>query len=160
MEKYRYIHFIHCDSEHLNKIISDISENTDTYLAEVEGEKCTTLDDLFFEFKKSFKFPDYFGYNWAAFDECLNDLDWISAKSYALILKDMDEVLPNDKHNFAILIKYLCRATVEWTQGRNYDDFPTPKTAFHLYFHSWKRGEEDLIQRIGDNYCSELRDAE
>ena len=26
---------------------------------------------------KHFEFPDYFGNNWAAFDECINDLDCV-----------------------------------------------------------------------------------
>jgi hypothetical protein len=31
------------------------------------------------------KFPDYFGENWDALDECITDLDWCSAKRYVLI---------------------------------------------------------------------------
>jgi hypothetical protein len=37
------------------------------------------------------KFPDYFGYNWDAFDECITDLDWFSAERYVLIY-DQPEV--------------------------------------------------------------------
>ena len=31
------------------------------------------------------KFPDYFGQNWDALDECITDLDWCSAERYLLI---------------------------------------------------------------------------
>jgi hypothetical protein len=29
------------------------------------------------EFAASFQFPYYFGENWPAFDECINDLSWL-----------------------------------------------------------------------------------
>ena len=37
----------------------------------VRGNKMRRLDDLYNEFAAAFQFPDYFGENWAAFDECL-----------------------------------------------------------------------------------------
>jgi hypothetical protein len=39
------------------------------------GSKMQTLDALFDEFSAAWQFPYYFGYNWAAFDECLSDLN-------------------------------------------------------------------------------------
>jgi hypothetical protein len=37
------------------------------------------------------KFPDYFGHNWDALDECITDLDWCPAARYVLIY-DQPEV--------------------------------------------------------------------
>lgn len=36
-----------------------------------------------------FQFPDYFGFNWDAFDECINDLSWISADSIVVFHTDI-----------------------------------------------------------------------
>ena len=30
-------------------------------------------------------FPAYFGYNWDAFEECVNDLSWVPASGYVLL---------------------------------------------------------------------------
>ena len=37
------------------------------------------------------KFPNYFGYNWDALDECITDLDWCPAERYVL-LYDQPEI--------------------------------------------------------------------
>ena len=37
------------------------------------------------------KFPDYFGHNWDALDECITDLDWCPAERYVLIY-DQSEI--------------------------------------------------------------------
>jgi RNAse (barnase) inhibitor barstar len=134
---------------HLNELITGLSGNKDIYVASVDGKKCDNLDDLFHEFKIAFKFPDYFGYNWAAFDECLNDLDWLDSKAYVLFISDVDIVLKDNEQDFILFLKYLRKAVSEWLEGRQYDDFPTPKTEFHLYLHSSDKNKVALQERIG-----------
>jgi hypothetical protein len=41
----------------------------------VRGRKMTTTAQLYDEFAAALQFPPYFGENWAAFDECLSDMD-------------------------------------------------------------------------------------
>jgi len=38
---------------------------------------CQSRADLFRECARALKFPDYFGGNWDALDECIRDLSWI-----------------------------------------------------------------------------------
>ncbi|WP_292471163.1 barstar family protein [Methanolobus sp.] len=148
MKLNKYIHFIACDADDLDEFIETFSTSNDDYLAEIDGNKCIEIENLYSEFQKTFQFPDYFGCNWAAFDECLNDLDWINAKSYILIVRDMDKILPEDDVSFNLLLKYLRIAVTEWTEGRNYDDFPTKETPFHLYLHSSKENKNELYNRL------------
>lgn len=45
--------------------------------------------DLFLFFSEKLSFPDYFGYNWDAFDECINDLSWLDAERIILWHNDI-----------------------------------------------------------------------
>jgi hypothetical protein len=40
----------------------------------VRGERCINRESLFREWSRSLPFPDYFGNNWDAFDESLNEI--------------------------------------------------------------------------------------
>jgi RNAse (barnase) inhibitor barstar len=109
-----------------------------TYFASIDLSGISSLDDLYKQFIDVFRFPDYFGYNWDAFEECINDLDWLDAKSYILIVKDIEKLkLPENV--IRIFLRILKDAADEWTKGRNYDDFPTPPTPFHIIFVSDKQ---------------------
>jgi RNAse (barnase) inhibitor barstar len=128
----------------LNVMINDLSTflvaiknqlSEKTYIATIDLQHVSSTDDLFSAFADAFRFPDYFGFNWAAFDECINDLEWLSANSYVLVLKNIDKLKINneDKIHF---IRILKNTSEEWKNGRNYDDFPTLPTPFHILFFS------------------------
>ena len=36
-----------------------------------------TSHNVFAFYSKALSFPDYFGWNWDAFDECITDLSWL-----------------------------------------------------------------------------------
>lgn len=41
----------------------------------IDGAHTTTIDSLYRSFAQAWDFPDYFGHNMAAFDDCMRDLD-------------------------------------------------------------------------------------
>ena len=45
--------------------------------------------------------------------------------------------------------KYPSHATVsEWTEGRNYDGYPTPPTPFHVVFQCSNEKKSEVIKRF------------
>lgn len=114
----------------------------------IQGNKCKTLEALFDEFKMAFKFPAYFGYNWNAFDECINDLDWLPYKSYEIYINHFEEILEKDNINFEIFIEVLINTLREWTQGREYDDFPTKPISFKVKINSKNASRDRVLRRL------------
>ena len=49
---------------------------------------------LFEVYADKLKFPGYFGYNWNAFDECINDLSWLNRERIDIYHEDRLENLP------------------------------------------------------------------
>jgi RNAse (barnase) inhibitor barstar len=78
------------------------------------GRKCRTTAGLFAELAEVLEFPDYFGHNWDALEECLADLEWLPAKGYVLVFTDAELILPDDEDEFATLLEVLNDAGEAW----------------------------------------------
>jgi hypothetical protein len=77
----------------------------------------TDLDGRFREFVRGLEFPEYFGWNWPAFAECLNDLAWLPAKSYVLVVIDADRLLIDDIDEVPTLHRHLESAGRRWANS-------------------------------------------
>ena len=62
----------------------------------LDGARMSSQSGLFEEFSASLQFPDYFGSNWNALDECLADLDWLDFPGYLLVIDSGDSVLRDE----------------------------------------------------------------
>lgn len=144
-----FIHLVISDEIIFNSYISTQGKNLekDIIVKMIKGENCTKIKDVFREFCIGFKFPNYFGNNWNAFDECINDLDWLEADGYAIIISDIDMVLLNDNENFESLVTILSNAAREWANGRGYDDFPTQPKPFNIIMQCNTDKETVMISR-------------
>lgn len=67
------------------------------FKAKISGMKCQTLSGLYDQLGKALDFPDYFGKNLDALEECLLDLTWISEKEIVLTITDRDDFLKHEK---------------------------------------------------------------
>ena len=59
-----------------------------SYVSYLRGKHCKTEGDFLIQVAASFQFPAYYGENWPAFDECIQDLEWISFSKIFVILDD------------------------------------------------------------------------
>lgn len=115
----------------------------------INGKKCSNKNKLFKEFVQPFQFPGYFGYNWDAFEECLNDLSWLPSKSYILFLSDINAVLGSYDNDFNIFIDLLVDTIDKWTNGRNCKpEFPKSPTPFHIVFQCVQEHENKVKVKL------------
>jgi len=58
------------------------------FITTINLSKCVTWNGFIREMKYAFGFPDYFGYNLNALNDCMRDLSWIPEKNYKIVFKN------------------------------------------------------------------------
>ncbi len=102
-------------------------------LRHLRGTKMRTLQALFDETSAALQFPSYFGENWDALDECLNDLDWLPVGPCTLLLLETQHVLDRAEPADRVALAEILKATAEaWNGSR----------PFHVILH---RGEDSHL---------------
>lgn len=101
----------------------------------IRGRKARTVEGLFDEFAAAFQFPPYFGENWAAFRDCITDLDWLPFRPGVVVLIYGAEQVLQDAHpaELGTFIAALSAAAEEFAEavadGEWWDRPPVP---FHV----------------------------
>ena len=95
-------------------------------------------------------FPDYYGVNWAAFDECITDMSWSTGFGFVLLFTEARHLLALESQDqFELLIKILGRAAKEWLkpvlEGEVWDRSSRP---FHVVFQDDSAGIMNLEERL------------
>ena len=86
-----------------------------------DGADIPSKDALLGHFAQELGFPDYFGYNWDALEECLRDLQWLPANGYILQLANADQYIERCLSDFETLIEIMETVSKHW--GRAGVDF-------------------------------------
>lgn len=110
----------------------------------VRGRKTHTLSALFDEFSAALQFPYYFGENWSAFDECLSDLDWLSARvGFVVVIYDADQLLQEEHpEELAVFVQSIHNAAA--TFEKPVDDgewWDRPAMPFHVVLQQAGNGD-------------------
>lgn len=93
----------------------DIPDNI--LLLELDAASMTSLEGLYREFSVVCKFPDYFGKNFNALDECVTDLEWLPADGYLLLIKNSECLLSEESDDtLESLLLILDSAGEEWAR--------------------------------------------
>lgn len=131
-----HLHLMECQGEQVNEMaMKAIGNGFDARVIVLEGEQCKSFASLLKEFKERFFFPDYFGYNFNALDECLSDLEWLEAEKYLVVIRDIDLVLSKDPGAFNDFILIMEATVKEWNQGRQYGAQSNLPKPFDVVFH-------------------------
>jgi RNAse (barnase) inhibitor barstar len=71
--------------------------------------------ELFEAYSELLGFPDYFGRNWDACDECLRDLSWISSTEVRIVHSDVPGLSSDD---LTVYVEVLLDAVRHHARGR------------------------------------------
>ena len=95
--------------------ISDKNSTEKTLVAIIDGEHTDTLEKFYSSIASQLKFPDNFGSNFDAFDEMMNDLDWLEEGRIYLIFRNYDIFLVEENDEAReILLTILDDSSSEW----------------------------------------------
>jgi hypothetical protein len=100
----------------------------------LRGRKMRTVAGFYDEVAAVLQFPYYFGENWDAFDECLQDLDLSAGGGLVLVIVDAVDVLADEQlTELEILVRTFVDAQQEYrrpvTDGERWD---RPAVPFHV----------------------------
>jgi hypothetical protein len=124
-------------------------EDAKTAARIVRGAKCRTSPALFDEFAAAWQFPPYFGENWDALDECLADLEWLSARAYVLVISDAPRLLDEEPlDRFRLLVDLL--ADVARERSEDEGEPGRPAASLHVVFHVEAEDEAELCGRLSE----------
>ena len=62
----------------------------------LDGTNMTTYPTLYDEISEKLSFPDYFGKNLAALNDCMLDLSWLEGESLVICIQNGDKVLSEE----------------------------------------------------------------
>ncbi|WP_405949803.1 barstar family protein [Streptomyces prunicolor] len=115
------------------------------------------LVSLFAAFARTLEFPGYFGRNWDAMVDCLDDLhgSWHGGRGIAVVIGDADLLL--DAGHLRLFVSVLCQAAARANSAVDADGEPwdRPAIAQHFAFVSRTAPTGDFASRlIGGERCS------
>lgn len=65
---------------------------------------------------KALKFPEWFGGNWDALEDCLTDLSWLKANGYVVLLEHCGELVRRAPHEFAMSTQVFESVAEYWDE--------------------------------------------
>ena len=80
-------------------------------LAQVRGK-----DEMLTAIGKALGFPEWFGHNWDALNDCLLDMGWRPAEGYVIVLDHCDGIHGRAEADFVTLIQAFQSAAGEWRE--------------------------------------------
>jgi len=98
---------------------------------ELDGQRMRDHDVLFNEFASKLNFPDYFGRNWPALSDCLEDMLWFDeASCFLLIIERSAQVLANAPVDLPVFKRILSDVGSHWG-SLGYDGTGRTRIAFN-----------------------------
>lgn len=82
----------------------------------IEGRNIARKEQLLSHVASVMRFPNHFGDNWDALEECLTDLEWIDGEGYVVYYDHIDPFLSAQPDQFETLVEILRDAVGSWKE--------------------------------------------
>ena len=80
----------------------------------LRGSRMRSLEGFHDEAAAALQFPPHYGGGWDAFNDCLNDLEWMEGQGFVFLLLEADQVLAEAPGAWALCAEILGQATESW----------------------------------------------
>jgi len=98
--------------------LDDVARGLGFAAAAIDLAGCRDKDEAFERFAAALRFPDWFGRNWDALADCLDDLSWLPADGYLLLLDHAAAWREAEAGQFATALEILDDAARAWSARR------------------------------------------
>lgn len=134
------------------RTISDGDVPANILLFRLDAASMRDFDGLYREISSVLKFPDYFGNNLNALDECITDLEWLPADGYLGVIKNANCLLSEESDDALREFLFLLdSAGEEWSmplkQGGEWDRGGVP---FHVVLELNKSNALGFQERLNN----------
>ena len=96
--------------------ILDATQGSELLVARVSLAGASAKDALMARVAAALKFPQWFGGNWDALEDCLTDLSWSSAAGHVLLIEGAGEMSGDER---GIFIDILASAAAWWADRKH-----------------------------------------
>lgn len=141
---------IHLTSRDLKEIQESLLE-AELNVVILDGSKMRDSQSLFREFADKLQFPDYFGFNWDAFDECIADLDWLGYDNYVVVVNSAFLILNGEKDRRSSFFNIINDVGSEWAEiykENPWFDYPKKPIPFHVILVGTDEEKRKIIKQI------------
>ena len=99
---------------HTAEALCVLASSLGLHAVRIDLEGCTDEDDLFGRIARALEFPDWFGRNWDALFDCLNDLSWLDVPGVVLVFENTGDLADELPQALQTLRDMLIETAVEW----------------------------------------------
>ncbi len=82
----------------------------------IPGEDVTDKDQFLGRCAEALYFPDYFGKNWDALDDCLTDMSWHEAGGYLILFRNCDAFAVESPEDFETALQVFNDSAEFWRE--------------------------------------------
>lgn len=82
----------------------------------LDGNQITSKSEFLHRVAPVMRFPEYFGYNWDALEDCLTELDGGSEAGYLLLYSRADRFAMTNPEQWDVLLQILHSAIAIWQE--------------------------------------------
>jgi RNAse (barnase) inhibitor barstar len=94
-------------------VIREVLNGSGLHIFDVSLQGAKAKDEILQRIATALRFPDWFGGNWDALEDCLDDLSWQPAQGWLVLFRDFG-ASPRD--DFGVLVDVLGSAAEFWAE--------------------------------------------